>query len=128
MDRLGIVLMIAALCATSCSRQDRVLEEHRKSFESLSATTAAIAHGWLDGSTSGTYTSAALEQTLRMAEQERIAIAQSAKLLIDPRGAALAAAAADLSNSIAAMFSAVRSADGDMVRRQVATLPFRNKS
>jgi len=84
-----------------------------------------IVDAWLHGSVSGTYTSTALQQMLMMVEQDRSALTASPKLLIDQRGAALADAAAQFSQSLAAILSAVERADDAAVRTQLAAIPFR---
>jgi hypothetical protein len=124
MRRLAIALELAAvvLC-TGCSRQDARLEEHKKNFESLGATTKVIAEAWLSGNVSGTYTRTALEQTFFLVEQERAKLASTPEMLQDPRGAALSQDAERLSRLIASMIGDVGSANGDSARQRLASLP-----
>jgi hypothetical protein len=114
-----------ALVSSGCSRQDARLQQQREKFESLGATTAAIADDWLAGSTSGTYTLTALEQTFLLVEQQRAALASSPDALLDPRGAQLSQAAESLSRLIAAMRQDVRAADAASLRRREARIPIR---
>jgi hypothetical protein len=123
MDRL-VAVVLALLCTTSCARHDRQLQDHEKSFESLSSSAKATVEAWLRGSVSGTYTSVALDRVLALTEQERSTLAASPQMLIDARGASLSDSAAQLSRHVAAMISDVRRADGESARRHVAALPF----
>lgn len=86
----------------------------------------AIAGAWLDGQVSGTYARTALERTLRLAEQERTALARP-HLLIAERGASLADTADHLARVIAAMMDGVRGADADAVRHALARLPIHDR-
>jgi hypothetical protein len=129
MDRLrNLAAAIALLGAVSCSRQDRELQQHQETMASLSGSTTAIVNAWLGGSVSGTYTSTALEDVLMMVEQDRYALAVSPKLLIDQRGAAIADSAAQLSQRLAAILSAVQQANSTAARAQVAAIPFQKPS
>jgi hypothetical protein len=128
MDGLRASVIAALLCVAGCSRQDRQLQDHQDAFASLSASTKKMVEVWLDGSTSGTYTLTALDQTLVMVEQERSSLAASPKLLIDQRGAAMADSASQLSRQIASMISDVRTANSDDARRHLEQLPFSKKS
>lgn len=114
-----------ALNANGCSRQDARLEQHRKSFESLGATTVAIVDAWLNGQTSGTYTRAALAKTFQLVEQERTALARAPEALRDPRGASLSQSAERLSRLLAAMDADVAAANGASARQHEAEIPFR---
>lgn len=116
-------MALVALIAAGCGRQDARLQQHQEKLESLGATTVAIAEAWLAGSTSGTYTRTALEQTLALVEQERTAVASAPETLLDPRGAHLSAAAERLSRLLAVIMHDVASADADAVRRHVAAVP-----
>ena len=124
MRRLAIALELAAvvLCI-GCSRQDARLEQHKKNFESLGATTKVITEAWLHGDVSGTYTRTALEQTFYLVEQERAALASRPEMLQDGRGAALSQDAERLSRLIASMIGDVGSANGDAARQRLASLP-----
>jgi hypothetical protein len=99
------------------------LARHKEKFESLGATTNAIAQAWLNGDTSGTYTLTALEQTFLLVEQERSALASSTGMLVNPRGAALSQSAERLSRVIARISEDVRSSDGREARRHLADIP-----
>jgi hypothetical protein len=124
MRRLTIALELAAIVlCIGCSRQDARLEEHKKNFESLGATTKVIGEAWLSGDVSGTYTRTALEQTFYLVEQERTKLASRPEMLQDPRGAALSQEAEQLSRVIASMIGDVGSADGDAARQRLASLP-----
>lgn len=113
------------LVSVGCSRQDARLQQHREKFESLGATTAAIGESWLAGSTSGTYTLTALDQTFLLVEQERAALASTPEALIDPRAAELSQAAESLSRLIAEMRQDVRAADASSVRQRLANIPIK---
>jgi hypothetical protein len=113
------------LALAGCGRQDTRLQQHREKFESLGATTAAIGDSWLAGSTSGTFTVTALNQTFLLVEQERAALASTPEALLDPRGAELSQAAESLSRLIAQMQQDVRAADASSVRRRLANIPIK---
>ena len=70
----GIIIAAVAIAAAGCTSQDTRLQQHREKFESLGSSTAAIGESWLGGSTSGTYTGAALQQTFLLVEKERQAL------------------------------------------------------
>jgi hypothetical protein len=121
----SIILAVITLASASCSRQDERLQQHREKFESLGSSTAAIAEAWLGGSTSGTFTGIALEQTFLLVEQERSALASTPDALLDPRGAELSQAAERLSRLIAVMMHDVRAADAASLRQHLATIPIK---
>ena len=114
-----------ALSATGCSRQDARLEQHRKTFESLGATTAAIIDVWLAGEISGTYARASLEKTFQLTEQERAVLTKTPEVLQDARGAALSQQAERLSRVVAGLLLDVAAADGVSARRRVNDIPIR---
>lgn len=111
-----MLLAAAVTVSGACQRQDERLQQHREQFESLAASTAAIGHAWLSGSTSGTYTTTALEQMLLLLDEERSRLVSAPEALADPRGAALSKGTEQLSREIAAMRHAVRGADAGAVR------------
>jgi hypothetical protein len=113
----GLVVLAA------CSRQDARLQQHKEKFESLGATTQAIAQGWLSGALSGTYTRTAFAQTLQLVEQERTALAAGPEMLLDPRGATLSQQAEQLSRLLAKLIGDVRAADAPAARRDIAAIP-----
>jgi hypothetical protein len=121
--RVSTLAIIASLVVSGCAREDERLRQHRKTFESLGSTMAAIDDGWLAGDLSGTSTVNALDQTLRLVEQERATLAASAESLADPRGAQLSQAAERLSRLLAATIRDVRAADAPAVRRHLADNP-----
>jgi len=124
MRRLAIALELTAiLFCIGCSRQDARLEQHKKNFQSLGATTKVIAEAWLSGDVSGTYTRTALEQTFYLVEQERARLASKPEMLQDARGAALSQEAEQLSRLIASMIGDVGTADGNAARQRLASLP-----
>jgi hypothetical protein len=124
MRRRTIALELAAvLLCVGCSRQDARLEEHKKNFESLGATTKVIGEAWLSGDVSGTFTRTALEQTFYLVEQERASLASRPEMLQDPRGATLSQDAEHLSRVIASMIGDVSSANGEAARQRLASLP-----
>ena len=82
-----------------------------------------IGEAWLAGSVSGTYARTALEQTRRLVEQERTALASAPQSLVDARGAQLSQAAERLSRLLAAMTQDVRTADAPSVRRHLTEIP-----
>jgi hypothetical protein len=123
-----IVIAAVALGSASCSRQDQRLQQHREKFESLGASTAAIGEAWLAGSTSGTYTTTALQQTLLLVEQERCALASTPDALLDSRGAELSQAAERLSRLIAAMMHDVGAADAASLRQHLTKIPIAPES
>jgi len=130
MDRLRTIAVVslAVMAVTGCGRQDSQLQQHEETMESLSSSTSAIVDAWLHGSVSGTYTATALEQMLMLVEQDRSSLTASSKLLIDRRGAVLADSAAELSQRIANLLSAVQRADSVEARAQLAAIPFRRAS
>jgi hypothetical protein len=111
--------------APACSRQDARLEQHKKKFESLGETTAAICEAWLGGDVSGTYTRTALDQTFTLVEQERTGLAASPADLLDPRGAGLSQSAERLSRLIAILSHEVEGAHDASVRHLVTQIPIR---
>jgi len=115
--------LAAVLLCSGCSRQDARLEAHKKSLESLGATTKVIAEAWLSGDVSGTYTRTALEQTFYLVEQERARLASTPEMLQDRRGATLSQDAEQLSRLIASMIGDVDTANGDAARQRLASLP-----
>ena len=119
--------MIAALSLTvaACTRQDARLEQHKKDFESLGETTAAICEAWLAGDLSGTYTRTALDQTFMLVEQERTALAASPEALLDSRGAALSQSGERLSRLIATLIHQVEGANAASVRQLLTNIPIR---
>jgi hypothetical protein len=118
-----IIVAAVALGSTSCTRQDERLQQHREKFESLGSSTMAIGEAWLAGSTSGTFTGTALEQTFLLVEQQRSALAARPEALLDPRGAELSQAAERLSRLIATTIGDVRAADTQSVRQHLTTIP-----
>ena len=125
MQGLRVAVLLAAICAAACSRDDARLEDHADAFASLSATTEAIIDDWLRGSVSGTYALTALDRTYTLVEQERTALTSSAAMVIDARGAALSDSATELARHLAELIAAVRSADADGARQHLPELPFR---
>ena len=116
------MLCCVALSAAACHRQDSQLKQHSEKFTSLRATSAAVGEAWLAGDVSGTYAYTALEQTFRLVEQERTALAASPQPLLDPRGAALSQAAERHSRLLALMMHDVRGADAAAARRHLADI------
>jgi hypothetical protein len=114
-----------ALSATGCGRQDTRLEQHRKVFESLGATTAVTIDAWLAGNVSGTYARTALEKTFQLVEQERTALAKAPQALQDPRGAALSQGAERLSRLLAGLMLDVAAANAASARQHVSEIPIR---
>jgi hypothetical protein len=105
--------------ATACDRHDQRLQQHDQKLESLAASTTAIGRAWLAGSTSGTYTITALEQTYALVEKERAALAKTPDVLVDPRGAELSQTAERLSRVLAAIRDEVRRSDAAAVRERL---------
>jgi hypothetical protein len=114
-----VFLFTAALIASACGRQDQRLRQHDQKLESLAASATAIGRAWLAGSTSGTYTITALEQTYVLVEKERAALASTPDALVDPRGAELSQTAERLSRVLAAIRYEVRGADAASVRQRL---------
>jgi hypothetical protein len=105
-----------------CGRQDARLQQHQEKLESLATTTQAIAGAWLAGSVSGTYASTALDQTLRLVEQERSALAATPELLVDRRGARLSQRAERMSRLLALMVHDVDASDGRSLRQRATEM------
>jgi hypothetical protein len=118
----GFVLLTISVAAAACSRQDEALQQHQEKLESLTASTTAIANAWLAGSTSGTYTSTALERTFALVEQERASLASAPRMLVDSRGAGMSQSAERLSRLLAAMQHDVRGSDPRSLRQRVSDL------
>ncbi len=93
-------LVIVAGCA-ACRSADDEFRQHRQKVESLEATSSFIAQSYAAGGISSTYTRTALERTLRLVEEERSALGESADTLADPRGAALSQRCEHLSRFLA---------------------------
>jgi hypothetical protein len=119
----SVVIAAATLGFLSCDRQDSRLQQHQEALESLGSTTLAIGEAWLAGSVSGTYTRTALEQTFRLVEQERAALASSPQSLLDPRGARLSQSAEHLSRLLALMIGDVRAADAASAGQRLSQIP-----
>jgi hypothetical protein len=117
---MALILAIA-LGASACSRTDRQLQQQREKLDSLSASTTAIADAWLAGSTSGTFTTTALEQTFVLLETQRQALA-APNTLVDQRAARLSQAAEAHARLLAAMMHDVRAADARAVREHLSKL------
>lgn len=117
------VVAVVVLISSACRGQDQRLKQHKETFESLGATTAAIGEAWLSGSLPGTYTRTALEQTFLLVEQERTALAKSPESVLDPRGAQLSQAAERLSRLLAVLIHDVRTADGASARQHLREIP-----
>jgi hypothetical protein len=111
------------LTAGACGRADTRLQQYQEQFESLGSTTTAIVEAWLAGSTSGTFTRTALEQTFQIGEQQRTAMASDPMALRDPRGARLSQAAEHLSRLLAMMMRDVAAADAGSVRHRLTEIP-----
>jgi hypothetical protein len=120
---ISAALAAVGLSAGACVRQDARIQQHQEKLESLGSTTAAIGRAWLGGDTSGTFTRTALEQTFRLVEQERSALAGSPQALLDPRGAHLSQAAESLSRLLAMTINDVDAADAGSVRRRLTEIP-----
>lgn len=118
----AMVFATVALGWTGCSRQDERLQQHHENIESLASSVRTIGKAWLTGSTSGTYTMTALEQTYLLLEQERSALASTPDALADPRGARLSQIAEHLSRLIAAMQHDVRGANAPSVRQHLTDI------
>jgi hypothetical protein len=114
--------LVTALSSFGCTRHDRRLQLHHRTLQSLGSSIAAVTEAWLAGHVSGTYTQTALEQTLRLIEQERTSIASKPETLIDPRGARLSDSADHLERVVAQIVAAVRAADGATARYHLASL------
>lgn len=124
---VAVFLTCAALAlgAAGCGRQDTRLEQHKKKFESLGATTAVTIDVWLGGQVSGTYARAALETTFQLVERERNALAKAPQALQDPRGAALSERAERLSRLLAGLMVDVATGNGTSAREHVSQIPIR---
>ena len=123
-QRLSATLAVVfTFCVCGCARLDAQLQQHREKLESLGSTTSTIGEAWLAGSISGTYTLAALEQTLLLVEKERSALGRDARMLLDPRGAQMSEAAGRLSRLLAVTMHDVEAADADRVRRDLGEVP-----
>lgn len=118
----GIVLTIAVV-TSACSGQEAALHQHQEKLASLTASTTVIANAWLAGSTSGTYTSTALERISTLLENERAALASNPQLLVDSRGATMSQSAERFSRLLAAMQRDVRVSDPRSLRQRVSDLP-----
>lgn len=121
-----LALLVAAstiAIATACASRDAQLQQHREKLASCEASTSAIADAWLAGSVSGTYAVTALQQTLRLVEDERRAFATDPQALLDPRGAQLSQTAERLSRVIAMVMHDIQNADARSVRLHLSDMP-----
>jgi hypothetical protein len=129
MRQTGTAVFLAcvalALSATGCSSQNTRLEQHKKTFESLGATAAAIIEVWVGGQVSGTYARAALEKTFQLVEKERAALTTAPATLQDPRGAELSQKAERLSRLLADLMRDVAGGDGASARQHISEIPIR---
>jgi len=117
---IGIAALSVALAG--CRSVDSNIRQRREKLESLAASTRMIVEGWLAGSASGAYTTTALDQMLRLADDERHALA-SPEMLIRPDAAALSQTGEQLSRAIAMLAHSVRAAQETSAREQLARLP-----
>ena len=115
----SVLLATVSLIVAECGRQDQRLHQHHQKLESLASSAAAMGNAWLSGSTSGTYTITALEQTYLLVETERAEMASTPDALVDPRGAELSQSAERLSRVLAAMRYDVRGSNASSVRQQL---------
>jgi hypothetical protein len=115
-------LLLAVLGFTGCN-QDHKFQQHQEKLESLGATTAAIGEAWLSGHVSGRYAATALEQTMRLVEKERTAVASEPQALSDPTGARLSQTAERLSRLLAMMMRDVAGRDDVSFRRRLDEIP-----
>lgn len=120
--RTALLSAAIGLSSFSCAGEDRRLEQHEKALQSLASTTRAISDAWAGGNTSGRYARTALEQTLRLVDQERAKIAGRPVTLVDPRGARLSRQADELERAIAQIIKAVGESNGDDARRIASSL------
>jgi hypothetical protein len=118
----SVLLSVMALAFSGCGQQDERLRQHQEKLESLTASAIAIGKARLSGSTSDTYTRAALEQIFTFAEDERAALASVPETLLDPRGAKMAQSAERLLRVLAAMQHDVRGSDARSLRQRVRDL------
>ena len=118
-DWIPLILVLALVCG-ACSRTDQKLEQQRDELKSVAASTAAIVDAWLAGSTSGTFTTTALEQMFLLLEKLRRALAAAPTTLVDQRAAELSQAAEALARLLAAMMHEVRAADARAVREHLS--------
>jgi hypothetical protein len=118
---IPLVLAIALACS-ACNSTDQKLGQQRDDLKSLVASTVAIAEAWLAGSTSGTFTTTALEQLFMLLERQRQALSAAPNTLVDQRAAELSQAAEALARLIAAMMHDVRAADAPAVREHLSKL------
>jgi hypothetical protein len=117
-----MMLAIVAVLSAACTPLDQRLQQHHEKLASLAASAGAIGDAWLAGSTSGTYTTSALEQTFMLTEKERRALASAPEALADPRGAELSQSAERLSRLLAALRHDVRTSDTSSFRRHLSTV------
>jgi hypothetical protein len=118
----SLLLSAMAVAFSGCTQHDERLQQHQEKLESLTASAIAIGKARLSGSTSDTYTRAALERIFTFVEDERAALASVPETLLDPRGAKMSQSAERLSRVLAAMQHDVRESDARSLRQRVSDL------
>jgi hypothetical protein len=108
---------IAALILIACASEDSELRKHADAIASLRATTVAVSDAWLVRSASATYARIALDQTFRLVQKERVAVAATPDDLARPAANVLARESEQLSRVIAALARHINNGDADAVRR-----------
>ena len=118
----SLLLSILTVAFFGCRQHDERLQQHQEKLDSLTASAIAIGRARLSGSTSDTYTRAALERIFSLVEDERAALVSVPDTLLDPRGAKMSQSAERLSRVLAAMQHDVRGSDPRSLRQRVSDL------
>lgn len=114
---------MGTMLVAACTSRSDALTQHQEKFESLGASTVAIAEDWLGGATSSRYTGTALEQIYQLVEQERTALARTPQALAETRGAQQSEAAERLSRLLAVMIQDIKRGDQAAFHDHASKIP-----
>jgi len=101
-----ILVIVAAGGSVACQRVPDQLQQIDEALTSLSATLDMTGQAWRSGQLSRRYVRTALNETLRLLQQERDLLGTSPDLLADPRGMQLSQRAEELARDAAQLWHA----------------------
>jgi putative membrane protein len=101
-----VLMLVAAGGSTACQSVPDQLQQIDEALTSLRATLDVTGQAWHSGQVSRPYVRTALQETLRLLQQERDRLTASPALLADPRGAELSQRAEQLSRDAAQLWQA----------------------
>jgi hypothetical protein len=106
--RLAACVLIAAVTigSSACQSASDQLQQIDEALTSLDATVDTTGEAWYSGKVSSGYVRTALQEALRLLQQQRQRLVASPALLADPRGAQLSNRVEQLSRDAAALWQA----------------------